>query len=76
MTIIETNRAEDFLKSLKENSSVHFYPMGYVVVMEERLNGSSHIGKSLRIHPGLDTLKDCQKDLEAMAKDWGISVTK
>lgn len=76
MTTIETNKAEDFLKSLKETSTVHFYPMGYVVIMEERLNGSSHIGKTLRIHPGTDTLKDCRKDLEAMAKDFGIGVTK
>jgi hypothetical protein len=76
MTIIETHRAEDFLKSLNETSTVHFYPMGYVVIMEERLNGSSHIGKTLRIHPGLDTTEDCKKDLEAVAKDFGRKISQ
>ena len=75
MTTIETHRAEDFLKSLNETSMVSIYPMGYVVIMEERLNGSSHIGKTLRIHPGLDTTEDCKKDLEAIAKDFGRKIS-
>ena len=75
MTTIETHRAEDFLKSLNETSTVSIYPMGYVVIMEERLNGSSHIGKTLRIHQGLDTTEDCKKDLEAIAKDFGRKIS-
>jgi len=75
MTTIETNRAEDFIRSLK-HKSVHLSKYGNVVRMEERIDSGSHIGKSINIHPGRDTLDCCLLDLKAICEDEGVIVVK
>jgi hypothetical protein len=76
MTIIQVNQVEDFLRSLQPNSGVYVDIYGYVIRMEERIDKSSHIGKTLRVHPGNDTLAIALKDVLAMVKDEGKEIVK
>jgi len=76
MTQIAHNQVTDFLQSLRENSSVCIEKYGYVIRLEERLDGGSHIGKSLKVHPGNDSLDCCLLDCQAIAKDNGRKLTK
>jgi len=59
MTTIETNRAEDFIRSLK-HKSVHLSKYGNVVRMEERIDSGFHIGKvSISIREGIHWIAVC-----------------
>lgn len=73
MTQIEQNRLNDFLATCT-NNSFHVSVYGYVVRVEERLDGGSHLGKSIRIHPGGDNMLDCMRDICAIIKDNGNKI--
>jgi hypothetical protein len=72
MSTLEQDKAEAFIRSLPETSQVNVRITGYCVTLEELLYASSHLGRTIRIHPGNDTLECCKADLIAMAKDFGI----
>ena len=76
MTIITINQVEDFLDSIRPDSMIYADISGYVIRIEERLNGGSHLGKTMRAHPGNDTLEIALKDVLAIVKDKGIQTTK
>lgn len=76
MTEITINQLEDFFNSIRKNSGINARIVGYVVNVEERLDKGFHLGKSLRVHPGKDTLDCCLLDVLAMASDKGIHIVK
>lgn len=76
MTTITTNKVEDFVNSLKPGSGIYADIYGHVIRIEERLNCSSHLGKSMFAHPGNDTLQNALKDVQAIVKDSGITLVK
>jgi hypothetical protein len=76
MTTITINQIEDFCKSIKPNSKIFVDIHGYCIRIEERLNGSSHLGKTMRAHPGNDSLGIALKDTQAIIEDVGIELVK
>jgi len=76
MTIITINQVEDFLDSINPDSNIFADISGYVIRIEERLNGGSHLGKTMRAFPGNDTLETALKDVLAIVKDRGITISK
>lgn len=74
MTQISHDQVSDFLCGLSKGSSVYADKYGYVIRLEERLNGGSHLGKTLKVHPGSDTLDNCLKDCLAMIQDSGRKI--
>jgi hypothetical protein len=76
MTQITVHQIEDFLKSIKPDSAIFVDIYGYVIRIEERLNGSSHIGKTMKAHPGKDNLENCLRDVKAIVEDMGIEMVK
>lgn len=76
MTPITINQVEDFCTSLPVTSGIYADIYGYVIRIEERIDKGLHLGKSLRVHPGTDTLENALKDVLAIAKDFGITILK
>ena len=76
MTELTINQVEDFCKALRPNSGAHAYIAGYVIRVEERIDCRSHIGKTIFVYPGQDTLDNALKDVLAIIKDRGIQIVK
>ena len=76
MTPITVNRVEDFVNNLRPGSGIYADIYEYVIRIEERLNCSSHLGKSMFAHPGNDTLVDALKDVQAIVTDSGVTLVK
>jgi hypothetical protein len=74
MNTIEINRAEDFLKKVRDSGkTVDARKNGHVITMEER--EGSHLLRVINIHPGKDTLDCCLKDLAAIAQEFAVPFT-
>ena len=77
MTQITHDTVYDFLLEIKgRGNSINASIYGYVIRLEERLGGGSHLGKSIRVHPGNDSLECCKADILAMAKDYGVKIVE
>lgn len=71
MTELQYNKVYDFIRSVGGDKSVTAFPMGYMVVLEER--EGSHLFRSINVHPRHgEKPMDVVKDIAGMAKDYGI----
>ena len=72
MTELSQRDVEDFAKKI--TGEAHIMKIGYCVTIEEyRKNerGSRSLGKTIRVHPGKDTLDCCMLDCAAILSDEG-----
>lgn len=76
MSPITINKVEDFINSIRPESGIYVDIYGYVIRIEERLNCSSHLGKTMFAHPGNDTLANALKDVQAIVADAGVKLLK
>ena len=77
MTQITHDQLFDVLQAVKaRKNGVQIEKYGYVIRIEERLDCGSHIGASMKVHPGTDTLDCALLDCLAMAKDYGVRLVK